>query len=242
MVEEIACSPRLLPRPFVLEGATLSFIRGVFWIGLILFAILMKSTQIFSETLGGFWNLTWILVMIAGAIGTLKTFPKTVKALLFYLRHRSETASIRQIGKVLMQALIETDIIRMGAKKPKVVTRKKQSGSLTCTIGNVTTFEKSAFLNALEEMFSPIRNPRYLLHCRSFLGRLGIKDYYPVPQILGRNKETAQTFLMFWARYIGRADLVYTRSLGGRETLLKARGKDWTADLPKQTERVRTWK
>jgi superfamily II DNA or RNA helicase len=242
MVEEIACSPRMLPRPFVLEGVTLSFIRGAVWIGLIIFAFLMKSTQIFRETLGGFWNLAWILIMSAGAIGTLKTLPKTVKALLFYLRHRSETASIRQIGKVLLQSLIETNIIHIGEKKPKVVTRKKQSGSLTCTLRNVTTFEKSAFLNALEEMFSPIQNPRYLLYCRSFLGRLGMKDYYPVPQILGRNKETAQKFQMFWARYIGRSELLYTRSLGGRETLLKARGKDWTADLPKQTERVRTWK
>ncbi len=242
MVEEIACSPRLLPRPFVLAGATLSFIGGALWIGLILFAILMMSTQIFRDTLGSFWNLTWILVMIAGVIGTWKTLPKSIKALLLYLRHRSEAACIRQIGKVLLHALIETDIIRTGANNPKVVARKKQSGSVTCSVRNVTTYEKSAFLNALEEIFSPIQNPRYLLHCQTFLGRLGMKDYYPVPQILGRNKETAQTFLMLWARFIGRAELVYTRSLGGRETLLKARGKDWSADLPRQTERVRTWK
>jgi len=242
MVEEIACSPRMLPRPFVLAGAALSFIGGAFWTGLILFAILMKSSEIFSEILGGSWNITWILVMIAGAIGTLKTLPKTLKALLVYLRHRSDDASIRQIGKVLLQALIETDIIRIGSKKPKVVTRKKQSGSVTCTIRNVTTFEESVFLNALEEIFSPIQNPRYLLYCRSFLGRLGMKDYYSIPQILGRSKETAQTFQLLWSRYIGRAEIVYTRSLGGRETLLKARGKDWSADLPKQTERVRTWK
>jgi superfamily II DNA or RNA helicase len=242
MVEEIACSPRMLPRPFVLAGAVLSFIGGAFWLGLIIFAYLMQSNQIFSDTLGGFWNLTWILVMIVGALGTLKTLPKTIKALLLYLRHRSDAASIRQIGKVLLHTLMETDIIRTGTKKPKIVTRQKHSGSVTCTVRNVSTFEKSAFLNALEEIFSPIQNPRYLLYCQSFLGRLGMKDYYSIPQTLGRNKETARTFQLFWSRYIGRAEIVYTRSISGRETLLQARGKDWSADLPQQTERVRTWK
>jgi len=103
-------------------------------------------------------------------------------------------------------------------------------------------YEKSLFLDSMQEILGPIGNPRYIMVRKTPLGRLIRKDYHVVPQVLGRNKELAEHFRKMWAKYVGTTELVYTRNVEGRKVLLKARGHALSTSFQKRAGRIRTWK
>ncbi len=69
---------------------------------------------------------------------------------------------------------------------------KHEYGVVACSLNGATTYEKSLFLDALQELLSGIDNPRYLMIRKSPLGPFMRKDYLAIPTLLGRNKKLAQ--------------------------------------------------
>ncbi|MCE5343450.1 MAG: hypothetical protein LLF96_07705, partial [Eubacteriales bacterium] len=127
-------------------------------------------------------------------------------------------------------------------KKMGVKAQTCEDGSVTCTLAGAATYEHSLFLDALQEFIEPIQNPRYLLERRSVFWRLRRSDFHAVPSPLGKRKESAEYLLSRWRKYLGAADLVYTRSAEGRQALIRARGRSMSQKLQPRSERVSCWK
>jgi hypothetical protein len=91
------------------------------------------------------------------------------------------------------------------------------------------------------EVLGEIGNPRYLITREG--KKLGTKrrDYHAVPQILGINKERAESLLTSWHRWVGPADLLYTRVPEGRALLLKARAAAFSTIMERRSERRDQW-
>ena len=73
------------------------------------------------------------------------------------------------------------------------------------------------------EFLNPIENPRYLFIRKGKMNKMQTTDYHAIPAIIGQKKENADMFKFLWKKYIGECDVVYTRSIEGRKTLVKAR-------------------
>jgi hypothetical protein len=63
-----------------------------------------------------------------------------------------------------------------------------------------------------------------------------------VPEIIGRNKSSAEYFKNQWERIVGSCELVFTRSIDGRKSLLKARAKSLAAQFNNPVEHVNKWR
>ena len=149
---------------------------------------------------------------------------------------------MKQIGKALVKSLAYADLLETRVSRLKVVTTSHQYGFVSCSLKGGTTYEKSLFLDAMQEILGPIGNPRYLMVRKTPLGRWMRRDYHVVPQVLGKNKALAEFFRKMWAKYVGATELVYTRNVEGRKVLLKARGHAMSTRFQKRAERIRTWK
>ena len=75
----------------------------------------------------------------------------------------------------------------------------------------------------MQEAISPIDNPRYLILQNYFYKFPKNKSYFAVPEIFGRNKKSAIFFENQWNQNVGNSSLIFTRTLEGRNLLLKLR-------------------
>jgi hypothetical protein len=131
---------------------------------------------------------------------------------------------------------IETDFARL-----RVVARRLDLGLVGCSLQGGSTRERSVFLEALQELFGPVQDPRYILIRRSSRGWFARKDYHSVPRALGKNKETAEHLQKMWSLRVGPADLAYTRTPEGLRFLLNARARSMAAGFERRAERFKSW-
>jgi len=185
--EEITSSYFALPRGFVFANTILAVLwQGLFW-GAFTFSQLIRVSSRSSgrTTLKGF-----LLVFgVASVVSALVALPKCLKALFLFLKHAPVSSSMKQIGKVLVKSLAYAGLVKIRVSKLKVVTTSHQYRFVSCSLKGGTTYEKSLFLDSMQEILGPIGNPRYIMVRKTPLGRLIRKDYHVVPQVLGRNKE-----------------------------------------------------
>ena len=87
-----------------------------------------------------------------------------------------------------------------------------------------TVKESWLFTDYLEEIISPVENPRYIVSQSGwFRNKLGLANYYSVPKLFAERKKDADLFFRHWKKYNGKAELTFTRNAIGRKLLLKAR-------------------
>ncbi len=67
------------------------------------------------------------------------------------------------------------------------------------------------------------------------------EDFHAVPLKLGVKKEYAHIFYQAWCRYVGPTELIYTRSSDGRDALIKARMKAFSATYQNSVKRQDRW-
>jgi hypothetical protein len=182
-----------------------------------------------------------LLTAAASALAALVALPATFKALWLFLRHAPIASSMKQIGRALVKALAQAELVKTSRWRLKVVAQREGYGFVSCSLKGGTTRERSIFLEALQEILGPLENPRYLLVRKTPLGPLMRKDYHAVPKVLARNKELAEHFARMWSRYVGPAELVYTRNEEGRRLLLRARANSLSAGFQRPAERIRSW-
>jgi superfamily II DNA or RNA helicase len=240
MLEEITTSQLALPRDFVFARTILAVLWQAWFWGVSVFSMLMRSAEHSSgeRTLRGLM----LLLAIASALAAVAALPKFFKAMWLFLRHGPVASSMKQIGKALLKALVEAEAIETRPSRLRVIAQRRDYGFVTCTLKGGTTRERSVFLEALQELMSPVDNPRYLLVRKNPLGPLMRKDYHAVPKVLAKKKELAEYFRKMWARHVGPCDLVYTRNTEGRQLLLKARAQSMSAAFQHRTERTRAWR
>ena len=236
MAEQVCASRSSLPRRFVLSNTISALLYQGVATGLFFFA----ESQVTLHA-GGSRKLLFLLLAGGAVLGAVAALPFTLKALWLFLRHGPIASSVKQVALVILESLQESGVIEKGKTKPRVRAEKTRDGKVSCTLENVSPFERSQFLGALQEMLGPIENPRYILIRSSRWGFLGRRDYHAVPKALGTNQENAKFLFTRWRKRIGRANLCYTRTQEGRRLLLRARNHSLAAKFQRRADRRLKW-
>ena len=191
-----------------------------------------------KTTIDFYLFLALLAIMAMISFGSL-----TYKTLRLYFKYRDISKDIHRIGEALLRSLIKAGVIKANNSELKVETSVDIRGSVFCHLEGGTTFDKSMFINALQEIVAPIDNPRYVIIRKSrFLFFIMQKDFHSVPEILGRNKQSAEYFKEQWQRLVGACNLIYTRTIKGRKLILKARVKSLAAQFDDHIEHVNKWR
>lgn len=181
----------------------------------------------------------YIFLSVFGALGVLVFGRLTFKTFRLSIKYRDISKDIQQIGDALLNSLIKAGTINTDYSKLRVETSVDKWGAVYCHLEGGTTFDKSTFINALQEVIAPIDNPRYvIIRKNKFMLFVKQKDYHSVPEILGRNKALAEHFKSQWERLVGPCDLIFTRSLEGRKILLKSRVKSLAVQFEDKIEHI----
>jgi len=239
VVEEVAAAPEALPRRLIFYDAVAALLWQALMWGQFAFFQVLQSLQIAQDTGARIMLLVVAAACIAGALAAL---PASLRALWLFLRHGTLRAGMKQVAKAVLRACVDADVITTPPHKMGIRTARLPYGGVACSLAGATMHEKSVFLEAMQELLGPIENPRYLLIRKSPLGRLMRKDYHAVPAVLGRKRESAEDFLAMWRKYVGGAELVYTRTPEGRQVLLKARAAALSSAVDRTSTRLKSWK
>lgn len=184
-----------------------------------------------------------LVVLVFLVVVSFVTLLIFIRYLILAIKHGSPERSIGQIGEVLLHTLAESKLIKTPVGQMEVVTERNGDGTIACGLKGGTTYENDLLLSCLEELLSPIRNPRYLLQSgggrRKFLGSKS--NSYAVPAPIGRHKKTMLILLKEWEKRVGPCTAVYTRTLEGRRILLKARRESLSGKLAPRSTRHSVW-
>jgi len=179
---------------------------------------------------------------IVSLIGIVIFGRKAFKAFSLYIKYRDIAKDVQQIGDALLNAMIKAGLVKTAYDKISINASVDSLGAVYCYIDGGSTFEKSTFINMLHEVISPIDNPRYVITRKSlFMRFINQEDFHSVPEVIGRNKNTAVYLSQQWERLVGPCELIFTRSIEGRRLLLKARIKSLSAQFQKKPERINKW-
>jgi len=243
IIPEIKTEKKLLPGNFVFYNT----IFALFWRSLLAGGYFFLE---FLQKLSGsmryrrYENLNVILwfIGIVFLISLVISLPGLLRVFLLLLRNGPVAGSIKQIGNALIKTLCKIDVIKTDVNKLRVITEKNKYGIIFCGLEGSTSYERSIFLDCLEDIVNPVENPRYILIRKSRLKFLLREDFHTVPQIIGTHKKAAEFFSLMWRKYVGDNKLIYTRNIDGRKLLLKARQKAMSTSFQKRSERINIWK
>jgi hypothetical protein len=236
MTDGLKAPEESLPRGFVLANTIAALLFQSLYVFLAVLESLGRALGR-ARTTQDFWSFVLTLVGIAAVV----SLPWSLLALWRLIRHGTPERSIRQIGRAVLDALEYEGCIDQRAADFRVYANRNKDGTVFCWIGGGTGIEQTTFLRALRETLSPIDNPRYLLAGRK-IWRIFREDYFAVPDVLARKKEFAEFFAQRWKKYVGPAQLVFTRTPEGRRLLLRARNHSLAGAFQKRAERVSCWK
>jgi len=144
------------------------------------------------------------------------------------------------IGRALLVALRDSGLVSRKLQPDYVRVVTNPDGTYSVMLDYASPEDAALFTQAFGEIFAPVVDQRYLIlrtdnrlpHLLTTglwrLVRLAAQRsqppaYHPVPQVLSVNKKRAQAFAKAWQRYVGGGELVYTRSVEGRQRLYTAR-------------------
>ncbi len=204
-----------------------------------LFYFLGTAIAAFFTAAWAMANITpYIGVIFAGAL--LWSLPKFFLAAKLFVNHLPVDGTIHQIGLAVRDTLCATGVIENSAARLKVKSYSLV-GDVYVNLDGGTFHEKSVFADCMEEILGRIENPRYLLVRHGMTAGIKRKDYHAVPTRIGVKKEYATIFHQAWQRYVGNADLIYTRTAETRKILLFARAKAFSGGTKKAVKRADRW-
>lgn len=177
-----------------------------------------------------FWlSLVFVLIM----------FEPTVK----FLKCGTVEGIIRQIGICILETLAAQGLIKTSLKNVKLKSNfNKELQTTYFTAENLSPEENNIVIKALREFLDPIENPRYIFVRKNLLFDIFAQtDYHAIPTVIAQNKKYTDIFKELWKKYIGDCDIVYTRSIEGRQLLLKARKSAFSNLVRPKSKRISKW-
>ena len=158
-----------------------------------------------------------------------------------YIRTGTVEGVLKQISIVILETLSTQGLIKTSLKQVGLRVTN-DLGTLFVSCANLPAEENNLFIQCLQEFLDPVENPRYLLvrHER-FRNLANQTDYFAIPSVISPNKKSVEIFKKLWKTYIGKCDIVYTRSAEGRKILLKARKYAFSAIKRDVSKRVSKW-
>ncbi|MCP3739898.1 DEAD/DEAH box helicase family protein [Rossellomorea sp. BNER] len=239
MVEELKATPESLPKSSLFMNTIKALIMQGLMFGLFLFAHFLE--EIAYLELESFLSFVYI-VLFALFISVIFMLPKTIKGLWLWIRNGRLETSSKQLGEAVLQTLHQMNLIKTDLEEIELKVAQEFNGYINFWVNGGTRYEQTLILEAVQEVQDPIDNPRYFIKRKSKWGPFLQYDYHAVPQIIARNKKGAEFFHQQWKKRIGKADLIYARTLEGRQELIKARMKSLSAAFVKKTKRVTAWR
>ncbi|WP_289060103.1 DEAD/DEAH box helicase family protein [uncultured Zobellia sp.] len=228
---------RKVKRMRSVDAAQYLIIEVVAGLGLFLPEFLMKNIG----TLLNKGIFQFVYFLLAGVL--IGFAPKTYKALKLYFLFGNSFKKTKKIGAALLDYLCKTNQIHSGPSSISVVAEQNANGAFICYLKGASNYESTLFVNLMYEILAPVENPRYLMVNSNWLKRKwGIRNYYVVPQDLGRRKADAQKFHSFWKKHVDGSKPLYTRTQTGRKELLKARLAHVVYQFKEVSEKAITWK
>lgn len=212
------------------------------------FGVLAFGETIIGTILENFMNIKtpkdiYTLLSVLGVSGVVVFGRRLYITSKLYIKYRDIAKDIKPIAKTVFETLIEMSIIKTPREEIKISTYSDINGAVYCYLDGGTTFEKSTFINALQEIITPIDNPRYVIIRESKkLGLIRQYDYHAVPEVIGRTKKTVTIFRRKWKVFVGKCSIIFTRTPNGRKLLLQSRLNALSNQLSQQTQRVNKWK
>lgn len=208
--------------------------------GIIIFIVTFLLLLAFFALVEGTMNLLYVfIVFILTCIFNFKFVGQCIRKIRFGMPKKQ----MQLIVKAVVRSLCDSNIVKTKFDKIKMYSSENSTNTkITISLSGVTTHENNIILESLEEVFDDIESQRYIIVSEE----RGTIRYFNVPNLLSTNKELAERFHLNWGRYIGRAELYYTKSIEGRKILLKARKNsfDYTKSekFMKKKKPVSDWK
>jgi hypothetical protein len=192
-----------------------------------------------APTLGRF-ALALAAGVLIGALVNARTIVRLVRALLV---DQPPDAIVGDAARAVLGALRRAGLVSGRLTSEAIAVETLADGTMAVAIRDRSAGEDSEiFARALDELFAPVRSPRYLIRrddgrmpslplqivwlpLRVVLRRRGGERpvYHAVPTLLGVNRERAEAFAAEWRRWVGGGGLVLARSDEGRGVLALAR-------------------
>ncbi len=169
-----------------------------------------------------FSGAIWIL---AGAclVGFAFTWRDFFRAARIFFRNGPMESSAREAAYALLESLRAAGRIQTPRSRIRIEMTRFMEEHIMVTAKGLSLEDQAVYFPALNEIFSPIKNPRYLLVRRGNLFGFRRRDYHAVPEVLAARKEDAEIFASHWRDHVGPMELHFTRNANGRRLLLEAR-------------------
>lgn len=146
---------------------------------------------------------------------------------------------IKDVCTVVLRTLCATDQIK--TRLPDLEVKIEKSGGMaTCFLQGGTRKEQSMFINAVQEVLEPPKNPKYVVAVAKGK-KIDLEQVYAVPELIGASKDWAGYYSEQWKKHVGDNELIYTRTKEGRVLLLQARTNAEYAGRGGKSEILNRW-
>lgn len=214
---------------------------------LVLIEIILILVVVFFGTLVTAFNL----VLHQNLLNSIKIIGLVVLAIfgyqlygltIYYLRHGFLHKKLKRMGLAVLETMEDLQILNTRRSFISIHSEELSNGVVTCNLKGASNFEDALFLSTLTELLEPVKSPRYVLVSTNFFKKgFNTENFYPVPEVFGKNKEDAGRFHENWTHYMGKNKLVYTRQSEGRRLMLKARLFHHTNELEGSLQDLTVW-
>lgn len=191
------------------------------WRIILFFITFLGILYIWSEIENGISIVDSIIVFFISCLINIKFIKQCAKTICFLKQERQ----LKVITKVLVKSLCSDGIIKTDFKKIKIFSNEnEEKNAVVISLDKVTTHENNIILKSLEEIFLIDDIQRYLITMNIKKDNL---KYFCVPNLLSTNKELAKNYHSIWCKLIGKADLIYTKSVTGKRVALELRKRSF---------------
>lgn len=128
---------------------------------------------------------------------------------------------MESLGKAICDTLVEMNHINRWAHSVIKVSDDKITTSFY--LENANEKESALYARAVEEFFTVIENPRYIIYKKRLFKRRNYYMSYTCPTIISINQKSVEKFVRNLSRDRIKYGYCYTRSKEGRKELIKAR-------------------
>ena len=218
-VEEITIPREVVIPPFAYINVFGLILYGLFDSAALAGFSVSISSLISSVRLAdskGLLAATLVMIMMIIVMAIFSFF--LGKLIRLAVTHSSPKKNMTFIAKALLNTLQYCNFISDRA----ILNIMGNDLFIGISLKEASRFEQNLFNEAINEMFSPIDNPRYLLILEK-KGHLKYEQSYSCPSILGKKKAMVDLFATNLIGKVGTFKVIYTRSDEGRNLILKCR-------------------
>lgn len=106
------------------------------------------------------------------------------------------------------------------------VSQDKANARITVELKNASIHEQNVFNEAIKELLSPIKNPRYVIIGKNIFGGYDYKNSFACPSVIAKN-EFGVKKLRARFKAVGKIDVAYAYSEAGKRLSFKCRQKSY---------------